>query len=167
MVARYNADLANNFGNLVSRVLNMAVNYCDGVVPEARENGPLVAAAATAYEGMAASMHRLDFASGFLAVWDLIRAANSFIEERAPWALHKAGDGEAVAAVLGDCLETLRIVALLASPAIPNACAELWRRLGLPGRPEDQRLPAAAEWGRLPPGSILEKGASLFPRRDA
>jgi methionyl-tRNA synthetase len=164
MVARYNADLANNFGNLVSRVLNMAVNYCDGIVPNARENGPLVAAAATAYEGMASAMDRLDFSSAFLAVWDLIRAANAFIEERAPWALHKAGDAAAVAAVLGDCLETLRIVALLASPAIPNASAELWRRLGQSGRPEDQRLPAAAEWGRLPAGSRLEKGESLFPR---
>ena len=68
--------------------------------------------------------------------------------------------------MLGDCLETLRIVALLASPAIPNATAELWRRLGLPGRPEDQRLPAAAAWGQLPAGSKLEKGESLFPRRE-
>jgi methionyl-tRNA synthetase len=167
MVARYNADLANNFGNLVSRVLNMAVNYCGGVVPEERENGPLVAASAAAYDGMASAMARLDFSSGFLAVWDLIRAANAFIEERAPWALHKAGDSAAVAGVLGDCLETLRIVALLASPAIPNATAELWRRLGLPGRPEDQRLPAAAEWGQLPAGSKVEKGESLFPRREA
>jgi methionyl-tRNA synthetase len=167
MLARYNADLANNFGNLVSRVLNMAVNYCGGVVPEERENGPLVAAAAAAYDGMAAHMAKLDFSSGFLAVWDLIRAANAFIEDRAPWALHKAGDTAATAAVLGDCLETLRIVALLASPAIPNATAELWRRLGLSGSPEHQRLPAAAAWGQLPAGSKLEKGESLFPRREA
>ena len=69
---------------------------------------------------MAAAMDRLDFASGFGAVWDLIRAANGFIEDRAPWALNKAGDTEAVAGVLGDCLETLRIVALLASPVIPT-----------------------------------------------
>jgi methionyl-tRNA synthetase len=167
MLARYNADLANNFGNLVSRVLSMAVNYCGGVVPEARENGPLVEAAAAAYDGMAAAMDRLDFSSAFLAVWDLIRAANAFIEDRAPWALQKAGDTVAVAGVLGDCLETLRIVALLASPAIPNACAGLWRRLGLSGTPEDERLPAAAAWGQLPPGSKLEKGEALFPRREA
>ena len=70
-------------------------------------------------------MTRLDFASGFGAVWDLIRAANAFIEDRAPWALHKAGDVDAVAGVLGDCLEALRVVALLASPVIPNAAGEL------------------------------------------
>src|SRR5204862_4540965 len=163
MVQRYNSDLANNFGNLANRVLNMAVNYCGGVVPEARENGPLVDAAASAYAGMSDALVRLDFASGFAAVWDLIRATNAFIEERAPWALNKAGDADAVAGVIGDCLETLRIVALLASPAIPNATAELWRRLGLSGRPEDERLPAASRWGLLPAGSKLEKGESLFP----
>ena len=70
----------------------------------------------------------------------------------------------AVAAVLGDCLESLRIVALLASPVIPNAAAELWRRLGLRGRPEDERLPAAAAWGRLPGGRDRSKRASRCSR---
>ena len=166
MVQRYNADLANNFGNLANRVLNMAVNYCGGVVPETRENGPLVDAATTAYAALAEALDRLDFATGFGAVWDLIRATNAFIEDRAPWKLHKAGDAEAVAGVLGDCLESLRIVALLASPVIPHAAAELWKRLGLPGRPEDQRVPAAAAWGQLPAGSKVEKGDPLFPRKD-
>jgi methionyl-tRNA synthetase len=166
MVQRYNADLANNFGNLANRVLNMAVNYCGGVVPETRENGPLVDAAATAYADMAEAMDKLDFATAFLAVWDLIRAANAFIEDRAPWKLNKAGDTEAVAAVLGDCLETLRIVTLLTSPVIPRASAELWRRLGLPGRPQDQRVPEAAAWGLLPAGAKLEKGDPLFPRKE-
>jgi len=58
-------------------------------------------------------------------------------------------------------------VALLASPVIPRASAELWRRLGLPGTPEDQRLPDAAAWGLLPAGSALEKGDPLFPRLEA
>jgi methionyl-tRNA synthetase len=164
MVARYNADLANNFGNLANRVLNMAVNYCDGVVPDARADGPLVEAAASAFGALTARLEELDYASGFGAVWELIRATNSFIEERAPWALNKAGDAQAVAEVLGDCLESLRLVALLASPLIPRAAAELWRRLGLPGAPEEQRLPEAAAWGGLPAGSALEKGSPLFPR---
>ena len=167
MVARYNADLANNFGNLANRVLNMAVNYCGGVVPDARADGPLVEAAADRVR----HAHRAARASsttrgGFGAVWDLIRATNSYIEDQQPWALHKAGDADAVAAVLGDCLEALRIVALLASPVIPRASRELWRRLGLPGTPEDQRLPEAAGWGGLPAGSPLEKGEPLFPRID-
>jgi methionyl-tRNA synthetase len=164
MLARYNSDLANNFGNLANRVLNMAVNYVGGVVPDERADGPLAQAAATAFERLQEAMAKLDFSGGFGAVWELIRAANAYIEDRQPWALHKAGDTTATAEVLGDCLEALRIVALLASPVIPNAAAELWRRLGLPGRPEDARLPDAARWGGLPAGSQLEKGAPLFPR---
>ena len=164
MVARYNADLANNFGNLANRVLNMAVNYCDGVVPAQRADGALVAAVASAFAAQTTAFERLDIASAFAAVWELIGAANAYIEDAKPWALNKAGDSAATAAVIGDCLETLRVVALLASPAIPRASAELWRRLGLPGSPTDQRLPDAVAWGGLPAGASLEKGAPLFPR---
>jgi len=167
MVARYNADLANNFGNLANRVLTMAVNYCDGAVPEQRADGPLAGAAVRAFEGCTAAFAQLDFTTAFGAVWELIRATNAFIEEREPWKLHKAGDRAALDAVLGDCLEALRIVALLASPVIPRAASALWARLGLAGTPTDQRLPAAATWGLLPPGSALEKGDPLFPRIDA
>jgi methionyl-tRNA synthetase len=163
MVVRYNADLANNFGNLANRVLKMATSYCDGVAPEARAEGPLVDAVASAVEGMTRGMERVDFAGALGAVWDLIRAANSYIEAQEPWKLHKAGD-PATGPVLGDCLEALRVVALLASPAIPRASAALWGRLGLPGRPEDQRLPDAAGWGHGPSGTSLEQGAPLFPR---
>jgi len=167
MLARYNSDLANNFGNLANRVLNMAVNYCGGVVPGERADGPLRDAADGAFALMSSAMERLDFAAAFGAVWDLIRAANAYIEDRQPWALHKAGDTAEVARVLGDLLEVLRVVALCAAPVIPNAAAELWRRLGLPGRPEDARLPGAAAWGGLPAGGALEKGAPLFPRKEA
>jgi methionyl-tRNA synthetase len=67
--------------------------------------------------------------------------------------------------VLGDCLEALRIVALLASPVIPRAAQELWGRLGLTGTTESQRLPDAAVWGSATTsGNRLEKGAALFPR---
>jgi methionyl-tRNA synthetase len=167
MLARYNSDLANNFGNLANRVLNMAVNYCGGEVPDARADGPLMDAAAAAFEGLEANMAKLDFASGYGAVWECIRATNAYIEDTQPWALHKAGDAQQVAAVLGDCLEVLRIVAVLTCPLIPNASAELWRRLGLPGTPSEQRLPAAAKWGQLPAGNRLEKGSPLFPRKEA
>lgn len=166
MVARYNADLANNFGNLANRVLNMAMNYCGGMVPTERADGPLVGAVATAFATQTAAFGRLDIATAFAAVWDLIRAANAYIEDAKPWALNKAGDTAATDAVIGDCLEALRVVALLASPAIPRASAELWTRLGLSGAPTDQRLPDAVAWGGLTPGATVEKGAPLFPRID-
>jgi methionyl-tRNA synthetase len=167
MVTRYNADLANNFGNLANRVLNMAINYCGGAVPDTRDDGPLVAEAERAFAALTDAMTRLDFSIGFGAVWELIRATNSYIEDRQPWALNKAGDPVATAAVLGDCLEALRIVTLLASPLIPRATAELWRRLGHATPVTDERLPGAAAWGRLPAGAALDKGAPLFPRIDS
>jgi methionyl-tRNA synthetase len=164
MVARYNADLANNFGNLANRVLNMAVTYCDGVAPAERADGPLKDASERAFETARDAMDRLDFSGSYEAVWALIRDANAFIEDQQPWKLNKEGDTAAVAGVLGDCLEALRIVALLASPVIPRASAELWRRLGLAGTPEDQRLPDAAAWSGAPAGTSLDKGEPLFPR---
>jgi methionyl-tRNA synthetase len=72
--------------------------------------------------------------------------------------------GPAVDAVLGDALEALRIVSVLAGPAVPRACAETWSRLGLPGSPHDQRVPAAAAWGGYPGGLTVARGAPLFPR---
>jgi len=168
MVARYNADLANNFGNLASRVLNMAVTYCGGVVPDTRADGPLAAQATAALDAMEAAFADLAFDDAFGAVWQLIRDANAYIEERQPWATHKSGDAATTAAVLGDCLEALRIVALLAWPVIPRAAAELWRRLGLAGAPDDAVVPDAARWGAVATaGNPLEKGPSLFPRLDA
>jgi methionyl-tRNA synthetase len=167
MVARYNADLANNFGNLASRVLNMATSYCDAVAPAERAEGPLVAATARAFDAVTDHMSRLDYSAAYFHLWELIRAANSYIEDTEPWKLHKAGESAKVAAILGDCLETLRVVAVLASPAIPGACGELWRRLGLDGAPEDQRLPDAATWAGAPAGTALVKGEALFPRKEA
>jgi methionyl-tRNA synthetase len=167
MVARYNADLANNFGNLASRVLNMATSYCDAVAPVERAEGPLVAATARAFDEVTKHLGGLDYSAAYFHLWELIRAANSYIEDQEPWKLHKAGKAHAVAGILGDCLETLRVVAVLASPAIPNACQELWERLGLDGSPEDQRLPDAAQWTGAPSGTALVKGDALFPRKDS
>jgi methionyl-tRNA synthetase len=95
------------------------------------------------------------------ATWRLIREANAHLEANEPW---KMDPGPAVDAVMGDALEVLRIVAILASPAVPGAAAEVWRRIGLDGGPAQQRLPAAAAWGGYPGGRKVEKGDPLFPR---
>ena len=72
--------------------------------------------------------------------------------------------GPALDAVMGDALEVLRLVAVLATPALPATCAVIWRRIGLSGAPDEQRLPEAATWGGYPGGLPVEKGAPLFPR---
>jgi methionyl-tRNA synthetase len=162
MVDRYNADLANNLGNLLSRVATVVAKKCDGVGPAPRPDSPLVPVAAEAYEAAAKAWGDVQPSVALEATWRLLRETNALLEANEPW---KAEPGPAVDAVLGDALEVLRIVSVLASPAVPAATAEIWRRIGLPGSPEDQRLPAAAAWGGYPGGLPVEKGVPLFPRK--
>ncbi|HET7486772.1 MAG TPA: methionine--tRNA ligase [Acidimicrobiales bacterium] len=162
MVARYNADLANSLGNLLSRVTTVVAKKSGGVGPAPSPDSPLAPVAASVYDATAAAWDRVAPSEALEATWGLIREANAYLESNEPW---KAEPGPAVDDVLGDALEVLRIVALLATPAMPGACAEVWRRIGLPGAPGDQRLPEAAGWGGYPGGLPVEKGAPLFPRK--
>ncbi len=91
------------------------------------------------------------------ATWRLIRETNAELEAAEPW---KAEPGPAVDAVLGSALEVLRIVSILIVPAMPVTAREIWRRIGLPGAPADQRLPAAGAWGGYPGGLPGGEGRS-------
>jgi methionyl-tRNA synthetase len=159
---KYNADLANNLGNLLARVATVVGSKCGGTGPAPTPDSPLAGVAAEAYAGAAAGWADFQPADALAATWRLIRATNAHLEANEPW---KAEPGPAVEAVLGDALEALRIVAVLASPAIPEAAQVIWERIGLPGSVTGQRLPDAAAWGAYPGGLRVEKGASLFPRK--
>ncbi|MGH9189826.1 MAG: methionine--tRNA ligase [Acidimicrobiales bacterium] len=162
MVARYNADLANNFGNLLSRVSTLIDSKCGGLAPRPQPESPLSRIAADVVAAATAAWDRLASSDALDATWRLIHAANSSLEAAEPW---KADPGPSVDAVLGDALEALRIVTVLASPAMPSACAEVWRRIGLAGSPGDGPLGVAATWGGHPGSVRVEKGSPLFPRR--
>jgi methionyl-tRNA synthetase len=161
MVSRYNADLANNLGNLLARVSTVVERKCGGVGPAPDPSSALAVVAASAYETAAGAWARVAPSEALEATWRLVRETNSALEAAEPW---KAEPGPAVDAVLGDALESLRILALLASPALSRASQEIWRRIGLPGRVEDQRLPEGAVWGGYPGGLTVERGNPLFPR---
>jgi methionyl-tRNA synthetase len=161
MVARYNADLANNLGNLLARVTTVIERKCGGIGPAPDPDSALAVVAASAYETAAGAWTRVAPSEALEATWRLVRETNAALEAVEPW---KAEPGPAVDAVLGDALEALRIVAVLASPALSRASQEIWRRIGLPGRIEDQRLPEAAVWGGYPGGLRVERGSPLFPR---
>jgi methionyl-tRNA synthetase len=163
MVARYNADLANNLGNLLARVATVVGTKCQGIGPAPDPRSPLAPLAAEAYAAAAEAWDRFQPSVALEATWRLVHEANAHLEANEPW---KADPGPAVDRVLGDALEVLRIVAVLASPALTRASGELWRRLGLAGSPTDQRLPGAARWGGYPGGLPVEKGPALFPRLD-
>jgi len=160
--ARYNADLANNLGNLLSRVATVVDKKCGGVGPAPDPSSRL---AGTSVEVLAETVAAWNAGAPHLALestWRLIRETNAELETAEPL---KADPGPAVDAVLGSALEVLRIVAILVSPAMPSTAREVWRRIGLPGVPEDQLLPASGVWGGYPGGLAVEKGAPLFPRR--
>jgi methionyl-tRNA synthetase len=161
MVARFNADLANNLGNLLSRVATVVAKQCGGTGPAPSADSRLASVAASVFPDAAAGWARVAPSDALEATWRLIRETNAELEAVEPW---KAPPGPAVDAVLGDALEALRIVAVLAWPAIPRASREIWRRIGLAGSPADARLPAAAVWGGYPGGLAVEKGPPLFPR---
>ncbi|HET6917367.1 MAG TPA: methionine--tRNA ligase [Acidimicrobiales bacterium] len=161
MVSRYNSDLANNLGNLLARVSTVVEKKCGGVGPAPDPSSELGVVAASVLDSARSAWDRIAPSEALEATWRLVRETNAALEAAEPW---KADPGPDVDRVLGDALEALRIVAVLASPALTRASQEIWDRIGLPGRVEDQRLPAAAAWGRYPGGLPVERGAPLFPR---
>ncbi len=164
LVSRYNSDLANNLGNLVARVATVVGAKCGGIGPKPDPKSALAAVAGDVVSNATSAWTRLAPHDALEVTWRLIGAANAALEAAEPW---KAEPGPAVDAVLGDALEVLRIVSLLVSPATPSTAAEIWRRIGLDGSPQDRRLPADAAWGSYPGGVPVEKGEPLFPRRRA
>jgi methionyl-tRNA synthetase len=162
IVARYNADLANNLGNLVQRVTTVVHSKCDGVGPSCDPLSELAAVATQVYGATSNAWGRWAPHEALEETWRLIGAANAELEAAEPWKLEP---GPEVQAVLGDALEVLRIVAVLVAPAMPATAAEVWRRIGFPGDPSAVRLPDAAAWGGYTGGVDVIKGDPLFPRR--
>ncbi len=161
MVSRYNADLANNLGNLLSRVATVVAKKCDGIGPAPRADSPLAAVVAKAASDAAAAWEAVAPSVALDATWRIVRETNAHLEANEPW---KAEPGPEVDAVMGDALEALRVVAVLACPAIPTTCEVIWQRIGLDGSPLDQRVPDSVVWGGYPGGLPVEKGEGLFPR---
>ncbi len=170
LVQRANGELANGLGNLVSRTLGMIERYCGGAVPEP---GPLeavdeavAARAAEAWREMSRAMDDVAFHKALAALWDYIGFVNRYVDEAAPWTLRKEGRRERLDAVLYTLAAALRAIALLSAPFIPEAAAEIWRRLGMEGRLEDAGFASLSRWRDVRPGQRVTKGRSLFPRHE-
>lgn len=161
MVTRYNTDLANNLGNLLSRVAKVVAKKCGGVGPAPRADSPLAErVAATADEAVRQwAVPSPPHALG--AVIDLVRDTNAFLEQHEPW---KMEPGPEVDAVMGDALEVLRVAAVLVHAAMPAAAAGIWQRIGLSGSPDEAAIPSALAWGGYPGDLSVQTGNPLFPR---
>jgi methionyl-tRNA synthetase len=160
IVARYNTDLANNLGNLVARVAAVVTSKCGGVGPTPRADSALRDVAAGAIDAATQAWDQFAPQRALEATFDLVSATNVYLEAHAPWKMQPGGDVEAV---MGDALESIRLVAILISPAMPSVAQEIWRRIGLSGVPGEALFADVAVWGQYPGGSV-EKGEPLFPR---
>jgi methionyl-tRNA synthetase len=164
IVSRYNSDLANNLGNLLSRVSTVVHSKCGGIGPAPDPDSPMAAMAAEVLATATDAWSRWAPHEALEATWRLIGAANAELEATEPW---KMEPGPAVEAVLGSALEVLRIVAILVSPAMPASATEIWGRIGVDGDPAAARVAEDAVWGGYPGGTAVVKGDPLFPRRKA
>lgn len=169
LISRINSDLANGLGNLTSRALGMVERYFDGVVPPGGEaecgNSGVKKAAETCETGIPAAMDDVAPSRALSLLWELIAAADRFVEETKPWELHKKGEKEKLSAVMWTLCETLRIVAVHVFPFMPEAGARLWEKLGFEHSPAraDARL-VSTGWGVTEGGTRVKKGENLFNR---
>ncbi len=168
LVARLNADLANDLGNLVSRTCTMLERYLQGRIPAPSAAATTLdmalpqtveaakAAARSAVEGF--GWHR-----ALEAIWEIVTGANRYIDSVKPWELAKRHPTD-LERVLFHLWETIRQAALLLSPAMPDACAAIWRQLGITLPIPKARMSTEGTWGAPVGTGRVEKGEALFPR---
>ncbi|HEX6576511.1 MAG TPA: class I tRNA ligase family protein [Gemmatimonadaceae bacterium] len=162
---RYNADLANAWGNLASRTVSMIERYRGGVIPSGSDAG----LDANAESNIAAYHKALDGSEGYMlhdalkAVWQMIFRANEFVDRQAPWKLAKdsANDAE-LDRTLGALARELLRQSVLLTPFMPQKTEELWRMLGAPGTPAELTFESMESLD--PAGWQVTKGEPLFPK---
>jgi methionyl-tRNA synthetase len=174
-IRRYNADLANDFGNLLNRTLNMVSRYVDGDRPAAVADGELAHAWTRAWTAYGTAMDGYLVHEALGAAWGFVGEANRFVDREQPWTLAKqarAGDEEAadrLRGVLGDLLEACRVVSLAAAAFMPAASRNAHDQLGLT-YPFDERgnggssLAELVAWGAAGAGGRIGSPEILFPR---
>jgi methionyl-tRNA synthetase len=172
LVQRYNADLANGYGNLVSRVVNMVHKYFGGVVPESPADGGLEEIAVRTIAVFGPEFDALNFSEALKALWNLVAETDGYLTANAPWkkpADRSDTDHSALQArVLATAAEAIRIITALVYPILPDSAAKVWRQLGQ-GEIADAANNAfltQLEWGGLKAGTTFGEPAPLFPRAE-
>jgi methionyl-tRNA synthetase len=173
LVQRFNADLANDLGNLSSRTLSMISRYFAGEIPypsaSARTSGDeaVEALALETISNFHAQFEQFQFSRALETAWSLVSAVNKYIVENEPWAVAERDDKDAkarLATILHTAVEALRIVTALVHPVIPEATARIWSQLGM-GDIQQMKLRELA-WGQIQAGTKLGKVEPVFPRAD-
>ncbi len=173
-VRRYNADLANDLGNLVNRTISMANRYLDGRLPSVTDatepvDGEIRQTIGASVEAYRAAFERFHLDEALAAMMEIAHAANGYAEGQAPWSLNKEGRAERVGQVLAVMAEACRIVAHLLAPVAPSGARQILEQLGVP-MPYDERgaggpgLEALTAWGAGPADWRVAAPSPIFPR---
>lgn len=162
----YNTDLANEFGNLLHRTLSMTEKYCQGLVPEhsAKSEGLSISCEIDVWRDYEQAMDNYRFDEALDAVWKLVQGSNKLIEQEKPWQLAKENT-ERLNDVLYNLLESIRQIAWLLLPIMPETSEKIWLQLGLEiGQEKSHNWLEARVWGGLKTKIKINKGEPIFPR---
>ncbi|MBA2469604.1 MAG: methionine--tRNA ligase [Chloroflexia bacterium] len=174
LISRYNEDLGNDLGNLVNRSVSMLHRYRDGIVPRVASvtdsESPLAEVADGLGDRVAGAFDAFDFRQGIAAAWELISAANKYIDDTKPWELAKAAKGgdetahERLDVVLADLIEAIRLLAVHLSPFIPDGAGKIANQVGFELGPVEDDGVCALAWNGSLADCLLPKASPIFPK---
>ncbi|MBO8138141.1 MAG: methionine--tRNA ligase [Desulfotomaculum sp.] len=170
LAKRINNDLANDYGNLLSRTSSMLVKYQQGELrkpqPEGKLDEELINLAVETPKVVEENMNNLQISAALEAISKLVGRANKYLEETAPWSLAKDETKTArLNTVLYNVIEVMRFATIMLSPFMPNIPEKVWAQIGIEDKKELQTWDSL-RWGKLPEGTVVKKGKVLFPRID-
>ena len=167
LVKRLNADLANDFGNLVSRSMTMAITYFEGLLPAPgtldEADISLKEAALKVIDDYKGMMKEFAFHKALITVWELIGRANKYVDTMKPWAMAKQRR-ERLGTVLNNIAELIKVVSVLLWPFMPQTAEKIQRQLGLGVVGLEVDLASLREWGGIRQVRPISKAPPLFPR---
>jgi len=166
-IKRYNADLSNDIGNLVSRTLAMIEKYRDGVIPVKVKSPDFEKAWEETKNSALELMDQFKISECLIKVWEFINKANKHIEDSQPWTLAKSSeqkDIDRLDAVLYEVAESIRLSALILIPFMPSSCQKIFKQLGIEKNTGDMRLEVDGIWASFDGNTKTGEREILFPR---